>query len=75
MTSTFHHTLDTKKQTIELVIAPHATNIVLREKCRYVRPQNGPTRHEHATQGLHLVMGVAQPIHLFTHVRGNIILT
>jgi len=27
-----------KKQTIELVIAYHATNIVPREKCKYVKP-------------------------------------
>ncbi len=52
----------TKKQIIKLVIASHATNIVPREKCRYVQPQNGPTPHEHATQGLQFVMGVTQPI-------------
>ncbi len=65
----------TKKQIIELVIASHATNIMPKEKCRFVGPQNGPTPHEHATQGLHFVMGVTQPIHLFTLARGNCIRT
>jgi hypothetical protein len=37
------------------------------------RTPNGPTPHEHASQGFHLVMGEAQPslVHLPTSVGGN----
>ncbi len=38
-----------------------------------VTPQNGPTFHEHAFQGSHVVLGKAQPsfVDLPTYVGGN----
>jgi hypothetical protein len=41
-----------------------------------IRPKNGPTPHEHISQGSHVVMDKAQPtfIYLPTHVGGNCLL-
>jgi hypothetical protein len=38
-----------------------------------IGPQNGPTPHEHASQGFHTIMGKAQPIfvHFPTFIWGN----
>ncbi len=38
-----------------------------------IGPQNGPTSHEHASQGSHVVLGKAQPsfVHLPTSVGRN----
>jgi hypothetical protein len=41
-----------------------------------IGPKNGPTPHEHTSQGFHVVMDKAQPtlIHPPTRVRGNYLL-
>jgi hypothetical protein len=67
------HTPHVKKQIVELVIASHATNIVLGTNCRSVKPQNGPILYEHGIQGLHAALGMVLPIfsHLSTPVIKN----
>jgi hypothetical protein len=54
----FNHTPYSKKQIVELVVASHTTNIVPRTNYGSVKPQNGPTPHEHVVQGLHIALGV-----------------
>jgi hypothetical protein len=66
-----NHTPHTKKQTIELVIASHATSIVLGVNCRFVGPQNGPTFHEHAVQSPYVAMGVV--LHVLAHLSKHVI--
>jgi hypothetical protein len=63
----------TYKQFFELAIASLATNIVYGTNCMSMRPQNGPTPHEHVSQGSHITLGEAQPslVHLPTSVGGN----
>jgi hypothetical protein len=39
----------TKKQTVELVVACLATNIMFEIKYNFGKTQNGPTPHEHVT--------------------------
>jgi hypothetical protein len=56
MTPAFAHTPHIKKQTIEPIITSLATDIVLGINYRFVKPQNGPTFHEHVEKGLHVVM-------------------
>jgi len=56
---TLGHTPHTNKQIIEHVIASHTSNIVPITNYRSVKPQNDPTFYEHATQGLHIVLGGA----------------
>jgi hypothetical protein len=67
------HTPHVKKKIVELVIASHATNIVLGANCRSVKPQNGPILYEHVVQGLHAAIGMVLPIfaHLSTPVIKN----
>ncbi len=69
----FDHTPYIYKKLVKLIIASFATNIVFRANYMFVRPQNGPTFHEHASQGFHIILGEAQPslIHLPTYVGGN----
>jgi hypothetical protein len=52
-----HTWLHTNKQIVEHVVASHTINIVPITNYRYVKPQNHPTLHEHATQGFHIVLG------------------
>jgi len=56
-----------EKQTTKLVVASHATNIMLGANYWSIEPQNGPTPHEHAVRGLHAALGVVLPVlaHLF----------
>ncbi len=56
MTPTFAHAPHINKQTIKPIITSLATNIVLGINYRFVKPQNGPTFHEHVGKGLHVVM-------------------
>jgi hypothetical protein len=57
------HTSHTDKlQIVELVVASHTTNIVPGANYKFIEPQNGPTPHEHAIQGLHVILGVVLPI-------------
>jgi hypothetical protein len=67
------HTPHTKKQTAEPIVASHTTNIVLRTNYKFVKPQNGPTLHEHVVQGLHIIVGMVLPIltHLSTPIIKN----
>jgi hypothetical protein len=60
-------------QIVELIVASLATNIVSGANYMSVRPQNGPTFHEHASQGFHVVFGKGQPslVDLPTYVGGN----
>jgi hypothetical protein len=41
--------------------------------CMIIEPKNGPTLHEHASQGFHVVLGEAQLsfVHLPTSVGEN----
>jgi hypothetical protein len=67
------HTPYTYKQIVELASASLATNIVSRTNCIFVKPQNGPTPHEHASQGFHVAPSEAQPslVHLPTSIGRN----
>jgi hypothetical protein len=69
----FNHTPYTWKQIVELVIASLATSTIFGAKCMFIGHQNGPTLHEHASQGFHVVLGEAQPslVHLPTSIGGN----
>jgi hypothetical protein len=70
---TWSHTIH-YKQIVELAITSFTTNIVYKITLyELVEPQNGPTLHEHASQGCHVVMGEAQPslVHLPASVKGN----
>ncbi len=60
------HTPHIEKQTTELVVASHATNIVLGANYRSIGPQNGPTSLEHGVQGPHVVLGLV--LHIFAHL-------
>jgi len=62
MAPTHTHTPHTKKQIITLAIASPTNNIMFKANCRSIKPQNGPTLHEHATQGFHIILSKAQPI-------------
>jgi hypothetical protein len=64
------HTPYTYKQIVELAIASLATNIVFQANYMFIKPQNGPTPHEHASQGFHVALSEAQPslVHLPTFV-------
>jgi hypothetical protein len=68
-----NHTPHIEKQTIEPVVTSHATNIVLRVNYRSVKPQNGPTPHEHVVQSPHVALGMVIPVlaHLSTPVIKN----
>jgi hypothetical protein len=48
-------------------------NIVSWTNYMSFKPQNGPTFHEHASQGFHVVLGEGQPslVNLPTYVGGN----
>jgi hypothetical protein len=61
------------KHIIEHVIASSIMNIVSKTKCRFVEPQNGPTINEHATEGLHIIMGETKLafVHLATPLERN----
>lgn len=61
MATTLIHTPHTKKQIITLAIASPTDSIMFKTNCRSIRPQNGPTFHEHATQEFHIILGKAQP--------------
>jgi hypothetical protein len=65
------HTPHTEKQTTELVVASHVTNIVHITNYRSVEPQNGLTPHEHVVQGLHVALGVV--LHVFAHLSTPVI--
>jgi hypothetical protein len=67
------HTPYIEKQVIKPVIASHTTKIVLRANYRSIKPQNGPTPHEHVVQGLHIALGMVLPVltHLSTPVIRN----
>jgi hypothetical protein len=69
----FYHTPDIDKQIVIPIVASHATNIMLGANCRFVKPQNGPTFHEHVIQGLHATLGMVLPMltHLSTLVIKN----
>jgi hypothetical protein len=71
MYSITHHTPHIKKQIVKLVVTSHTTNIVLRAICKSIKPQNGPTIHEHAIQGLHAALSVV--LHVLTHFSTHII--
>jgi len=68
-----NHTPHIVKHIIEHVVASSIMNIVSKTNYRFIEPQNGPTINEHATQGLHVIIGKTQPtfVHLATHVKGN----
>jgi hypothetical protein len=68
-----NHTPHIEKQTTKLVVASHATNIMLGTNYRFVEPHNGPTFHEHVVQGPHIALGVVLPIlaHLSTPIIKN----
>ncbi len=63
MMHVFNHTPHINKQIVKLLATSHTTSIVLGEICRSIKPQNGPTRHEHVIQGLHIALGVVLPSH------------
>ncbi len=67
------HTSYTYKKIVKLIIASPTTNIVFKANYMFVKPQNGPTFYEHASQGFHIVMGETQSsfIHLPTSIGGN----
>jgi hypothetical protein len=67
------HTPNSKNLFFEPKVKSLATNIVLRTNCRFVKPQNGPTLHAHASQSSHVVIGEIQPplIHLPTPIGRN----
>ncbi len=68
-----NHTLHTMKHIIEHVVASSIMNIVSKTNYMFVEPQNGPTINEHATQGLHIIMGETQLtfVHLATPLGRN----
>jgi hypothetical protein len=59
-TYTHSHT-HTKKQIITLAIASPTNSVMFKANCRSLRLQNGPTLHEHAAQGFHIILSKAQP--------------
>jgi hypothetical protein len=61
MAPTLTHTPHTKKQIITLAIASPTNSIMFKANYRSIRPQNGPTLHEHAKQGFHIISGKTQP--------------
>ncbi len=67
------HTLYNWKQKFKLAIASLATSIVFATNYMSIGSQNGPTLHEHASQGFHVIMGEVQPslVYLPTFVEGN----
>jgi hypothetical protein len=54
------------KHIIEHVVTSSIMNIVSKTNYRFIEPQKGPTINEHATQGLHVIMGKTQPT--FVHL-------
>jgi len=68
-----NHTPHTMKHIIQHVVASSIMNIVFKTNYMFIEPQNGPTINEHATQGLHVIMGKAQLtfVHLATPIGGN----
>jgi hypothetical protein len=62
MMPVFNHTPQIEKQTTEPIVAPHATNTMFGTNCRSIKPQNGPTFHEHVVQGLHTTLGLVLPV-------------
>jgi len=65
------HTPYTKKQVVEPIVASHTTTTMPRTNSRFIRPQNGPTPHEHVVQGPHVIMGVI--LHILTHLSTHVI--
>ncbi len=66
------HTPHTEFFFVELVVASHATNIMLGTNYRHVQPQNGPTLHEHVVQGPCLASRCETiQIHPFVHTHKN----
>jgi hypothetical protein len=65
----FNHTPHTVKHISEHVVASSIINIVFKTNYRFFESQNGPTINEHATQGLHVIMGKAQPTFVHTYRR------
>jgi hypothetical protein len=57
MMPTLGHTPHTNKQFVKHIVASNTINIVPITNYRYVKPQNDPNPHEHATQGLQIVLG------------------
>jgi hypothetical protein len=68
-----NHTPYNYKQILELTITSLTTGIVFGANCMSNKSQNGPTFHEHASQGFHVVMGETQPslVHMPTSVGRN----
>jgi hypothetical protein len=68
-----NHTPHIMKHIIKHVVASSIMNIVPKTNYMFIEPQNGPTINEHATQGLHVIMGKAKPtfVHLATPVGRN----
>ncbi len=60
------HTPYIEKQIIEHVVASHAINIVPKANCKFVKPQNGPTIHEHVIQSLRAILGMV--LHVLAHL-------
>jgi hypothetical protein len=56
-----NHTPHIVKHIIEHVVTSSIMNIVFKTDYRFIEPQKGPTINEHATQGLHVIMGKIQP--------------
>jgi hypothetical protein len=56
MTFAFGHTPHINKKIIKLIVASIAISNVLRESCKFVEAQNGPTFHEHVIQGFDVVL-------------------
>ncbi len=62
----FNHTPHIEKQTIEPIVASHATNIVPRANIGSLDTKMAPNPHEHVIQGLHVALGMVIPI--LTHL-------
>jgi hypothetical protein len=60
------HTIHREKK-FEPIVTFLANNIMLEANYRSIKPQNGPTPHEHSTQGLHNVPSKAHLIPPFNH--------
>jgi hypothetical protein len=52
-----NHTPYTYKQIAKIVTTSFSTNIMFWASYMFIEPQNGPTPHEHTSQGSHVVLG------------------
>jgi hypothetical protein len=62
-----------ERQIVEPKIGSFTINIVFETNYKSIKPQIGPTSHEHATQGLYVSLEKITPtlIHLSTLPKGN----